>query len=147
MDTIQTLSVTCISGAYLAQAYRFVLALPSESTLDELASCILDVADFDGDHFSTFYLANGPRGKRTWFTTTGEWDEDADAPDIRLCDILPLSKHKKLYYAYDPGSSWVFEIVRVGRETKAAAGQSYPCLVLEEGVRPHEYGAAEDDDI
>lgn len=29
MDTIGTLSVTCISGAYLAQAYRIMLALPS----------------------------------------------------------------------------------------------------------------------
>lgn len=147
MDTIETLSVSCISGAYLAQAYRFVLALPSVSPLDELASCILEVVDFDGDHFSTFYLANGPRGKQTWFTATGEWNEDADAPDIRLCDIFPLGKHKKLYYDYDPGASWRFEIVRAGRPNKAAAGQSYPCLVLEEGVRPQEYGADEDGDL
>lgn len=65
MNKICTLSVTCVSGRYLSQAYRFVLAVPAESTLDELATCILEVVDFDGDHLSIFYLANGLRGKRT----------------------------------------------------------------------------------
>jgi len=145
MNKIHTLSITCVSGSYLSHAYRFVLALPAESTLDELASCILEVVDFDGDHFSSFYLANGPHGKRSWCTASGEWDADADVPDIRLCDIFPLGRHKKLYYDYDPGASWRFEIVRKGRETNAVAGQPYPCLVLEEGVKPQEYGADEDD--
>ena len=145
MNKIFTLSVSCVAGMHLSQAYRFVLALRAESTLDELASCILDVVDFDGDHLSSFYLANGPRGKRTWFTTDGTFDEDTGVPDTRLCDIFPLERHKKLYYDYDPGASWRFEIVRKGRETNAAAGQSYPCLMLEEGVKPLEYGAGEDD--
>jgi hypothetical protein len=54
-----------------------VLALPVESTLDELASYILGVVGFDGDHLSSFLMANGPRSKRTWFSASGEWDEGA----------------------------------------------------------------------
>lgn len=142
MNKILTLSITCISGSYLTQPYRCVLALPVESTLDDLASCILDVVDFDGDHLSCFYLANVPRGKRTWFG--GEWGEEADVADTRLCDIFPLERRKKLYYEYDPGASWRFDIVRKGREADAVPGQSYPCLVLEEGVKPQEYGPDED---
>lgn len=145
MNKICTLSITCVSGRHLSQAYRFELALPVRSTLDELASHILEVIDFDGDHLSSFYLANGPRSKRTWFTASGEWDEHADVPDTRLCDIFPLGRHKKLYYDYDPGASWLFEIVRKGRETDAVAGHAYPCLVLEEGVKPQEYGVDEED--
>ncbi len=145
MAKICTLSITCVSGRHLSQAYRFEFALPAQFTLDELASYILEVVDFDGDHLSSFYLANSPRGKRTWFTTSGEWGEDADVPDIRLCDIFPLGRHRKLYYNYDPGASWCFEIVRKDRETDAVAGRSYPCLVREEGVKPQEYGADEED--
>ncbi|HEX8479592.1 MAG TPA: hypothetical protein VF663_14720 [Telluria sp.] len=144
MNKICTLSITCAAGRHLSQAYRFELALPVQSNLDELASCILEVVDFDGDHLSSFYLANSPHGKRTWFTASGEWNGDASIPDARLCDIFPLGRHKKLYYDYDPGASWRFEIVRKGRETEAAAGRSYPCLVLEEGVKPQEYGVDEE---
>ena len=38
---------------------------------------------------------------------------------IRLCDIFPLGRNKKLYYVYDFGSSWCFEVVKKGRETAA----------------------------
>ncbi|MBD8529542.1 MULTISPECIES: hypothetical protein [unclassified Massilia] len=142
MDKIFTLSISCIAGAYLSQAYRFELALAAESTLDELASYILDVVDFEGDHLSSFHLANGPGGRRTWLTARGAWDEDdEEARDLRLCDLYPLEKHKKLYYDYDPGARWCFEIVRKGRATNAVAGQDYPCLLREEGVKPLEYGA------
>jgi len=107
MDKIFTLSISCIAGAYLSQAYRFELALAAESTLDELASYILDVIDFEGDHLSTFHLANSPGGRRTWLTARGAWDEDdEEARDLRLCDLYPLEKHKKLYYDYDPGAGW-----------------------------------------
>lgn len=105
-DEICTPSITCIRGRHLSQAYRFELALAAQSTLDELALAILDSVAFDGDHLSSFYLANGPNGKRTWFTASGEWGGDADVPDIRLCDIFPLGRHKKLYFDYDPGASW-----------------------------------------
>lgn len=147
MTKICTLSITCVSGRHLSQAYRFELTLPAHSTLDELASYILEVVDFDGDHLSGFYLANNPRGKRTWFTTLGEWDGGTDVPDTRLCAIFPLGPHKKLYYDYDPGASWCFEIVRKGRETDVVAGTSSPYLFLEEGVRPLEYGVDEEDDF
>lgn len=146
MNEILTLSVTCISGRYLSQAYRCVMALPAEYTLDELASYILEAVDFDGDHLSGFYLANSPRGKKHCLTTSGEWAEDTDVAETRLCDIFPLEKNKKLYYEYAPGASWRFEIVKKGPQTNAAARQSYPCLVLEEGVKPQEYGADDDDD-
>lgn len=140
MKDIFTLSVTCISGRYLLQAYRCLIELPTASTLDELASFILKVVDFDGDHLSDFYLANSPHGRKNWLTTSGGWEEDTNAAETRLCDIFPLEKNKKLYYEYDPGASWRFEIVRKGRQASAATGQSYPCVILEEGVKPQEYG-------
>ncbi|MEO5934595.1 MAG: hypothetical protein ABIQ08_13740 [Duganella sp.] len=145
MKSIYTLSIKCVSGRYLSGAFSFVLELPADSMLDDLASEILDVVDFDGDHLSDFYLANSLRGKRTWFTPDGEWDPDnSDIWDRRLCDIYPLDRNKKLYYAYDAGASWRFEIVKKGKEKNALAGQEYPHVVAQEGVMPLEYGPDED---
>ncbi|HBI69491.1 MAG TPA: hypothetical protein DDZ22_10855 [Massilia sp.] len=144
MNTVLTLSITCISGAYLAGDYRFVLALQADSTLEELAACILDVLGFDGDHYSELYVANTPHGKRAWSIWLGDPEEDADAAQARLCDIYPLGHNKKLYYRYDLGADWKFHIVRKGRETKALEGQDYPMLVMEEGVKPLEYGDTDD---
>jgi len=73
-----------------------------------------------------------------------EPEEDAGASTARLCDIYPLGRHKKLYYRYDLGTEWNFEIVRQGRETVALDGAAYPMLVMEKGVKPVEYGDADD---
>ena len=145
MSKILTLSIACIGGRYLTEAYRFTLDVPADSTLDDLASFILGMVDFDGDHLSAFYVANGWRGKKTWFTADGEWDEDDDDMwDIRLCDIFPLGRNKKLYYVYDFCSSWCFEILKKGRETAALVGQEYPCIVSQQGTKPSEYGTDPD---
>lgn len=147
MTKICTLSVTCLYGRYLFEDYRFVLAMPAESTLDQLASSILRTCNFDGDHLADFYMANNPTGgRRIMFTSNGEWDGDSRVHETRLCDVFPLEKHKKLYYRYDLGASWIFQIARKGREKDAVAGQAYPYLVLEEGVKPLEYGSDEDDE-
>ena len=147
MSGVFTLSVACIAGRYLTEEYRFVLDVRADSTLDDLASFILGMVDFDGDHLSEFYLANGLRGKKTWFTVDGEWDEDdGDVWDRRLCDIFPLGRNKKLYYVYDFGASWCFEIIKKGRETSALVGQEYPCIVTQQGAKPIEYGHDRDGD-
>ena len=144
MSSILTFSITCISGSYLAEDYRFELALPADSTLDVLEGSILDVLEFDGDHLSYFYVANTPHGKQVWSTYLGEEEGDADLSTIRLCDLYPLERNKKLFYRYDLGAGWGFEIVKKGREAEALDGQAYPLLVLEEGVKPLENGGDDD---
>lgn len=141
MQKIYTISITCLTGRYLTEAFQFVLDMPADATLDELASCILDVVEFDGDHLSEFYLANSLRGKKLYFTADGAWDDDDSATlDLRLCDIYPLDRNKKMYYAYDFGASWCFEIVKKGKETPPLEGREYPYLVSQEGAKPLEYG-------
>lgn len=146
MSGIFTLAIECVGGRHFKEPYQFVLDVPVESTLGDLASYILGMLDFeDDDHLDEFYLANGTRGKKTWFTPDGEWDEDdAHVTDIRLSEIFPLPKHKKLYYFYDFGASWCFQITKQGRQTEALAANKYPCIVSETGERPKEFGDEED---
>ena len=139
-EKILTLSVACIAGRYLSQPYRMTVAMPASATLDELAELILDTVEFDGDHLFDFFVASTPRGKRTWFTPSGDWEGGENDQNPRLCDIFPLARNRKLYFEYDAGASWRFEIAKKGREMNATDDRAYPCLVHEEGVRPQEYG-------
>lgn len=146
MNGILALSIVCVGGMHLTEDYRFVLEVPVNSTLAELASFILDVVNFDDEHQDEFYLANSTRGKKTWFMTDGEMDEDDNAMwDLCLSKIFPLPKHKKLFYLYDFGDSWCFEITKKGKETLAQPDVEYPCIVEEVGIKPEQYGHEQDD--
>jgi len=148
MTNIFNIAIKCIEGAYFEDEYSFVLHISVESSLEDLASCILGVVDFDGDHVSEFHLANGRRGRKTWLTTDGEWDEDDSGTwRRRLSDIFPLPKHKKLYYTYDFGDSWLFEITKNGRQIPALPDVEYPCIMEEIGKKPKQYGEELDEDV
>ena len=127
MSSIQTLSITAVSGAHLAAYYRFALALQAESTLDELEACILDVLDFDSDHLSQFYVANSAHGKRVWSTDLGYQGEDVTASTTRLCDIYPLGRHKKLYYRYDLGRIGISRLSGKARRQEPWKVNLIPC--------------------
>lgn len=146
MSGIFTLLIECVGGRYLNGPYGFVIDAPVELTLGELASHILGMVEFDGDHLAEFYLANGLGGKKTWFTPNGEWnDDDVRVMDMQLSEIFPLPKHKKLYYIYDFGASWCFQISKRGKETTWQPDIEYPCLLSETGLKPLEFGDDDDD--
>jgi hypothetical protein len=147
MSPIYTFSIACVAGRYLTEEFRFVVELPADWTLGELASFILDTADFDGEHLADFYLANGLRGtKTTLLTPDDENGEDGAGWGLRLADIFPLARPKRLYYAYDPRYTWLFEIIKKGKEAKPVVTHEYPRLVEQHGSRPLEYGPDDDDD-
>lgn len=146
MSAIFTMVIECVGGRYLNEPYQCVIQAPVGLTLGDLASHILGIVDFDGDdHMDEFYLANGTGGRKTSLTPDGEWsDDDADVKNMPLSDIFPLPKNKKLYYFYDFGASWCFQITKRGKETKAEPDIDYPCIMSETGVKPKEYGEDEE---
>lgn len=138
MHDIFTLDIKCIAGMYLMGPYSFSIQVPGDWTLADLADCILRTLDFDGDHLSEFYLAASPRSGKTLL-------DSGDSPVTTLGSIFPLPKHKKLFYLYDFGASWRFQISKKGKPTAALPGIAYPSLLAEQGTRPLEYGA--DDEL
>ena len=141
MSGIFTLSIVCVGGRYFKEPYQFLIKAPVELTLDDLASHILRMVDFKrDDHLDQFYLANSVRGQKTWFMQDGEWDDDAHVMDMQLSAIFPLPKHKKLFYLYDFGASWRFQITKRGKETQSQPEIEYPCIVSETGSKPKEFG-------
>ncbi len=112
---------------------------PTDTTLHELHWIIQDVVNFDGDHMYQFYL--GPR----WTKQASIIGEAAspDAPgrygQIVITEIFPLEKKAKLFYLFDFGASWYFE-VRCQSAFKPINNRcKYPRVVAKVGRNPRQY--------
>lgn len=71
-------------------------------------------------------------------------DYDEEAWERPLGDIFPLGPHKKLYYLFDFGDSWTFEIRKKGKASSPLPGVLYPRVIYEEGPKPVQYPLCED---
>jgi hypothetical protein len=151
MDAIYTLSINCVCGVYLKEPSFRLVELQSTSTLGELHNLIQKLTGFDDDHMATFYLANTFRGAKVWLAEDDGWEENPRAPgdgplwQIRLHDLFPLPKHKKLFYWFDFGDDWILEIVKKGKDATACAGVKYPKLIAKQGPKPEQYPDWEDE--
>jgi hypothetical protein len=152
MKAVYTLSIECVWGIYLKERFLRVVAVPSDMSLGDLHFYMQELTGFGDDHLSTFYTANTHRGKKVWFTETGEWEEGHDAIDggplwdITLDKVFPLPKHKKLYYWFDFGDDWTFEIRKKGKDGLPASGTTYPRVVHEDGPKPEQYPTFEEEE-
>jgi hypothetical protein len=147
MSYIFSLTIDCVAGPYLKEPYKFVLEIPDDAWLGDLEAWILDVVGFDDEHLSDFYIASSVYGKRTTITSDPESAEDHGGQTILcLSELFPLPKNKKLYYLYDYGRSWYFQISKMRKSGTRLAGQEYPRLVSETGIKPLQYGEDEDEE-
>ena len=139
------LKVECVEGAYLKEPCVRIIAMDDSASLLDLHDEIQDAVDFGRDHPFDFYTANSasPWADRHWITDVEDWDEkEAVFWKTKLRDIWPLGR-KKLYYWFDFGDRWIFEIRRM-RSTKADAGLSTPRLLERSGPDPVQYPIIEE---
>jgi hypothetical protein len=138
---ILTLIIDCVCGAYLNESCVRVIEIDEKVCLYDLHNAIQDVIEFGRDHPFEFFIANSssPGANRKWLTEKDEWeDKEDDFFRIRLMDIWPAGR-KKLYYLFDFGDKWTFEI-RKRRGTKdPKCGFEYPRLIEAIGPNPEQY--------
>jgi len=134
------LKVECVQGMYLKEECIRILAVDDTSSLLDLHELIQDAVSFDRDHPFEFYTANSasPWAEKAWITYAEDWKEKEDAFKSRqLSDIWPLGR-KKLYYWFDFGDDWIFEIRRM-RSRKADASLAVPQVLEKVGPSPEQY--------
>jgi len=134
------LKIECVRGMYLEDKCVRVLAMDDSASLLDLHEMIQDAVSFDCDHPFEFYIANSasPLAERTWVTPAEDWDEKVDAfESTQLKDIWPLGR-KKLYYWFDFGDDWIFEIKKM-RSSKADASLATPQILEKVGPDPAQY--------
>ncbi|MBI4766384.1 MAG: hypothetical protein HY787_17580 [Deltaproteobacteria bacterium] len=100
---------------------------------------LLDSVNFERDHLFEFYLANSssPFAQKQRLTEDDDWKESSFAK-IKIKDIYPLGR-KKLYYLFDFGDKWTFEIRKARGAKNPEAGVKYPRVVEAIGPNPEQY--------
>lgn len=73
-------------------------------------------------------------------------EEEANVPwEVRLNSLFPVGKHRKLFYLFDYGDNWVFQVSRTRHKPyEAEPGAEYPKVTAEQGDKPVQYPALEE---
>lgn len=139
---IWTLVVECICGNYLEEECVRTIEVESKSSLYDLHSTIQGAVGFGQDHLFEFHAGRNYRNRKVVFDDLYDMAEGNDNYDfITLEQVYPLPKSCKLYYHFDFGDDWYFEI-RKGRQKpqEPVTGVHYPRVVKSIGPNPSQYG-------
>ena len=124
-------------------SWSAIIEIEDSSTTEDLHYVIQQAVEFDDDHLYEFYIANSHRSNNRDIISTYE-----NADIIVLANCFPLIKGKKLFYLFDYGDNWVFQVSQSRKAPFVAkSGIKYPRLVSETGERPAQYPNWEADDV
>ena len=98
---IWTIKVTLLAGMYATSECVRVIEMDSSTGLDDLHLVIQDVVGFDNDHLYQFFIARTPRSR----DHIRYDDENGELYSMKLADLFPLPKGRKLFYYFDYGDS------------------------------------------
>ncbi len=127
-------------------AYTFKVGLGSgiwrkirmshDHTLEDLHLAIQEAYDFDRDHLYAFYVGGNRRtGKAIYGPEVEEEDWTADMAAIA---DLKLFKGQKIFYLFDFGDSWWFELKLVDIDQRSPAPRR-PAIIGRKGKSPKQY--------
>ena len=112
------------------------IAIAADNSLDELAGCIIDAFDFDGDHLYEFRL---PQPDGTILTAAHPHIQDADLQtDECAIGHLTLAEGQSMPFLYDFGASWQFT-VKLEKIKRSDPEITRPIIVESHGEAPTEY--------
>jgi len=96
-------------------------------TLNDLHKYIQEIVGFDDDHLYEFTVGRNPRNKG-----------DSIPDETKLNEIYPITGYK-LYYLFDFGDCWLFQIKKERKTKFENEGTKYPVLIKSSGVNPEQY--------
>jgi Plasmid pRiA4b ORF-3-like protein len=133
---IWMLKIELLFGLYAKEECIRFIEIDSSSTLEDLHLAIQDAVDFDNDHLYEFYISRTERSRdRIRFD-----DENGGIYEVTLASLYPLEKRKKLFYLFDYGDNWVFQITKSRKKpTEPKKGIKYPRVVERVGKNPEQY--------
>ena len=131
---IETLKIKLISGIK-ANDWECMVEVPNDYSLYDLHDVIQQAVGFDNDHLFEFVIG---RNYRSQSTIVIRYDDDKI--DEKIESILSKIKGKKLFYMFDYGDSWLFQISNSRKKSfEASPNVQYPRLTIEVGVKPEQY--------
>jgi len=103
--------------------WEAIIEVPEISTLFDLHLFIQKITNFDNDHLFEFYAGRNDRNRKINYSeNAGNPFHGGDYETIPLMDIFPL-KGLTLYYLFDLGDSWIFEIRKSRKKATPMKGR------------------------
>ncbi len=119
--------------------WKTIIEVPDIYSLFDLHLFIQLIINFDNDHLFEFYAGRNDRNRKIEFSDSpGYPDDGGDYESILLKDIYPL-KGLKLYYLFDIGDNWLFEIRKNRKKAKVQQDTKYPHIVSDNGIKLRQY--------
>jgi hypothetical protein len=103
------------------------IEVKEDFSLRKLHKYIQKIVNFDDDHLYEFYLGRNPRNR-----------SHAVPKSTELNQIYPCTG-LKLYYLFDFGDCWLFEIRKSRKKKVVVNKQKYPVVIESFGVNPEQY--------
>jgi hypothetical protein len=141
-----TLNIKCIEGHYYdGNTCSRIIEMSAHDSLDDLHEIIQKAVNFGNDHPYTFYGGRYPRHRKIRFGENEYGEHDSRLFwKIPLNDVYPLPSGFKLYYVFDFGDHWLFEIRKSRKKTEFMSGVSYPRIIEKIGLNPTQYPSFEE---
>ncbi len=104
-----------------------VIEVKEDFSLYQLHDYIQDLVAFDNDHLYEFYIGKNTKNK-----------SGAISEHTSLNEIYPMTG-VKLYYLFDYGDNWLFQIKKSRKRVVEDVKVKYPRVVKSMGVSPEQY--------
>jgi len=114
------------------------IEISEQSSLIDLHTYIQEIVDFDDDHLYEFFAGKSYTKKEIDYS-----EKYGEYSNILLNQIYPMDG-LKLYYIFDFGDYWVFEITKTCQKISQQENIKYPRLVKSLGKNPVQYPDYED---
>ncbi len=120
-----------------------LIEIKSNASFLELHKAIQRAVDFDDDHLFEFFIGRHSRNRA--YAIGGEPNWDTFNPvkiyqQVHLSSVLPLPTNMKLFYLFDFGDNWLFQITKTRHKDKAPQpGIIYPRVIEAKGKNPEQY--------
>ena len=135
---IYTLKIKCVDGMYMQEPFERTVEIQSKTSLDTLHLCIQKLTGFDNDHCYDFFVGKNPRDCRNCLIGDDGFMTTVKKPIRTLEQVFPVAKGQKLFYWFDFGDDWKFEITLKDTKEKTPGGK-YPIVIAEKGQKPEQY--------
>ncbi len=120
-----------------------LIEIKSNASFLELHRAIQIAVDFDDDHLFEFFLGRHPENRA--YSIGGEPNWDTFNPiktyrQVHLSSVWPLPTGIKLFYLFDFGDNWLFQITKTRYKDKTPQpGIIYPRVIEAKGKNPEQY--------
>ena len=120
-----------------------VIEIKSDSSFLELHEAIQNAVDFDNDHLFDFFVGRHPGNRAYPIGEEPDWDTFDPVKtygNVHLSDAWPLPTGMKLFYLFDFGDDWLFQINKTRHKDKLPQpGVVYPRVIEARGKNPEQY--------